>query len=76
MNKLSDEFDNEELNHFTHYDYLLQVIINGQFSAFKDHLKEIINKDLIWFIQIMPECPEIYKNAVCSEILKRRNNHE
>lgn len=51
---LGDEFDNSSAvngyNHFTHYDYLLQLIDNGQLGAFKDHIKEITNKGLLIFL--------------------------
>lgn len=50
---LSDEFDNGDINHFTHYDYLCQLIENGQPSAFAEHLKQITNDGLIRLLKIV-----------------------
>lgn len=66
--ELSEEFDNDDINHFTHYDYLLQVIENGQPSAFRAHIKTISKKSLLQFLQIMPQ-RATYKTIVLDEIL-------
>jgi hypothetical protein len=70
MHKLNDPFDTDQAEHFTHYDYLLQVIENGQGSALRDHIKVITNKSLIRFYEIMPNFPA-YRKIVQDEILKR-----
>lgn len=76
MNKksnLNDQFDNDDLNHFTHYDYLLQLIDNGQYSAFKYHLREISTKSLLRFLRFLEIMPteQTYKETVEEEILER-----
>jgi len=68
--ELEDEFDNEELNHFTHYDYLLQTIDNGQRGALKEALKAISNKSLIHFLKIMPKWDSFADIVIC-EMLER-----
>jgi hypothetical protein len=69
---LSDDFDSKEtFNHFTHYDYLEQLIENGQPSAFKDHLEKIKNESLLKFLKINENTPALYVNLLNDEILKR-----
>lgn len=67
---LQTEFDNEDENHFTHYDYLLQLIENGQFSSFTEHLKELKNSALVRFFEIMPD-KKSFKLIVSEELLIR-----
>ncbi len=69
--ELQDEFDNGELNHFSHYDYLLQVIHNGQGSAFKDHLSEMSNNALVTFLELIPHESKRFHDIVKDEIKKR-----
>jgi hypothetical protein len=72
MYELTDEFDNEELNHFTHYDYLLQLIENGQFSAFKEHIKELSNEAVVKCLEVFYQgYSSGYKNMIRDEILRR-----
>lgn len=47
MKSLQDEFDNNEPEHFTYYDYFCQLCDNGQYSAIKGLLKELDNKSLL-----------------------------
>lgn len=67
---LDDEFDNDDINHFTHYDYLNQLVENGQHSAFKEHIKEITGSSLLRYYLVM-EGSVTFKNHVTDEILKR-----
>lgn len=67
---LTEEFDNDEPEHFTHYDYLLQLIENGQFSAFSEHLKTLKNSALVRFFEIMPD-KKSFKLLVSEEIILR-----
>lgn len=71
--ELQDEFDKSQdengYNHFTHYDYLLQVIGNGQMSAFKSHLKEITSEGLLTFLPLAGS--DKWVNAVKDEIMGR-----
>jgi len=63
MNKLSDEFDNQEINHF---------IENGQFSAFKEHLKTLDDKSVIKCLEVLHQGYSLaYKDIIIDEILKR-----
>lgn len=70
LHTLSDEFDNGEINHFTHYDYMLQVVHNGQPSALRDHVKQMRVASLIKFID-RTELSEVYRNIIRDEIIKR-----
>jgi hypothetical protein len=47
MKTLQQELYNDEPEHFTNYDYIIQLIDNGQYSVLKDFLKEIDNVGLI-----------------------------
>lgn len=67
--ELTDEFDNDQPEHFTHYDYLLQVIVNGQPSAFREHIKKLSNDALVTLLTIVEG--QTYKNYVSKEILER-----
>ncbi len=67
--KLTDEFDNGGYDHFTHYDYLKQLIENGQLGAFKDHLKEMSNEALVSLANNIEGYS--YQNNVRVELLNR-----
>jgi hypothetical protein len=68
--KLTDEFDSNQIEHFTHYDYLLQLITNGQPSDFAKHIKKINNRALLHFMCIMPQI-SIFVTYTSDEILSR-----
>jgi hypothetical protein len=53
--KLSDEFCDGErpIEHMSHYDYLKQTVVNGQPSAYKEHIKKINNDGLIRLLKII-----------------------
>lgn len=70
LHKLSDEFDNGEIEHFTHYDYLMQVINNGQPTALKEHVEEIQTRSLLVFFD-RAEMTETYREIIRLEIIKR-----
>jgi len=67
--KLHDDFDNGEINHFTHYDYMNQLIENGQMNEFKSHIKKLDNGGVISLANNVDGYP--YLNAVRDEILRR-----
>lgn len=52
MNKLLEhEFDNGDINHFTNYDYILQLCENGQSAAFKEFIKGIPSKEILTLLR-------------------------
>lgn len=53
--KLTAEFDDGEhpTEHMSHYDYLEQLITNGQPTAYKEHIKLINNDGLIRLLKII-----------------------
>jgi hypothetical protein len=63
-----DVFDNGGYDHFTHYDYLMQTMTNGQMGAFKEHLKLIQNASII---ALLPLKNKSYEEIVKAEILGR-----
>ena len=70
--ELQEEFDSEEMYHFTHYDYLMQTMENGQYSAFKVHLREMSNKALVAILDtISGSNKHIYKQCLKEEIQQR-----
>jgi hypothetical protein len=70
--KLHDEFNNNEINHFSNYDYILQLNTNGQFSPYKEFLKELDNNSLlILAIHHGGELKDIFYKELKNEILKR-----
>jgi hypothetical protein len=66
---LEDVFDNGGYDHFTHFDYLKQLIENGQLGAFKDHLKEMSNEALVSLANNVEGYS--YQNNVKVELLNR-----
>jgi hypothetical protein len=67
MFELKDEFDNGHYDHFTHYDYLVQLVNNGQPSEFRKHLEGMSNRALVSIgLLKMP-----YSKYLNEEILKR-----
>jgi hypothetical protein len=67
---LQTEFCNDELEHFTYYDYLKQACLNGQLSSFKETIKEINNEGIIRLNQNMV-FNGAYLDAVENEALER-----
>lgn len=51
MKTLEQEFYNDDPEHFTNYDYVIQLIDNGQWSVLKEFLKELENKALVTLIR-------------------------
>jgi hypothetical protein len=70
-NELHHEFDNSQIDHCTHYDYLKQLIDNGQLGSFKLHLQSMSNKALVDFITDAENYSMSYVNALKAEILLR-----
>lgn len=68
-NELTDEFDQFDPEHFTHYDYLCQLVDNGQPSAFIEHIKTLTNESVLTLYKIVPD--GTYKTRVRAEILER-----
>jgi hypothetical protein len=71
--KLTDEFDNVHYNHFTHCDYLLKLIENGQDGEFINHLKLLSNESLIIFFPLAGQ--NRWSIPVKTEILVRMINN-
>lgn len=67
--KLTDEFDNDDINHFTVYDYILQVVENGQLSSFKETIKKLDDDQLVTLLEILEK--GLYKSFTSQEIVKR-----
>lgn len=51
VERLWDEFCNDDIDHFSNYDYLLQVCDNGQWGPMKEFIKGIQSKDLLTMIK-------------------------
>ena len=68
--KLHDEFCNDDINHFTNYDYFLQLVDNGQFSALKEFISEIDTKGLLNLIRYN-DFKEIVMTYLETEIINR-----
>jgi hypothetical protein len=65
--ELKDIFDIKWDETFTHDDYLIQLINNGQPTAFKEHLTKMSNKALVYFQFVKKP----YSDYVKAEILIR-----
>jgi hypothetical protein len=65
--ELKDIFDIKWDETFTHYDYLIQLVNNGQPTAFKEHLTKMSNKALVH----MHLLKQPYNSYVKAEILIR-----
>ena len=71
--ELQDEFDNGDINHFTHYDYLLQLYENGQASEFRNHLTKLSNEAVVDFLKIKPKdltSTQWVRNEILSRMVK------
>jgi hypothetical protein len=70
--QLHDEFDNGEPEHFTNYDYVLQVSENGQLSAFKLFIKQLDHEALV-HLAVHQEFNHSMLEELRAEILRRMN---
>ena len=70
MKRIADEFDNRELNHFTNYDYIKQVALNGQFGEFRTFIKDVETQDLLLLIR-NNDLPNSYIEAINNEVIVR-----
>jgi hypothetical protein len=72
MNNLQSEFDNDDINHFTYYDYLLQCNENGQLRSFISTIQTIELTGLIGLLRRnQNEFKERFMDALHKEILIR-----
>lgn len=69
--RLHEEFYNDEPEHFTNYDYILQLVENGQLSTFKEFIKEIVAMDLLNILTNNSEIKDTYLFHIKEEILER-----
>jgi hypothetical protein len=69
---LQTEFDNNDINHWTYKDQIEQTETNGQFSSFKELVKELANESLL-ILFLQNEFRVSYSDFMFDEILSRMN---
>lgn len=72
MKELHQEFHNQDPEHFTNYDYILQLSDNGQYSPFKEFIKELSSNALLTLIKNNKhELKTAFYDQLSDELLSR-----